>query len=71
MERDASEHGIEFSRDGLQYLVSPEDEDDVFEELAIQELGGEVAFPDAGPVTEEVQEEDVEYDVLSVEQEIL
>lgn len=43
MVRDATEHGVGFTRIGLEYLLNPPEEDEVMEEVNLKDLGLEVA----------------------------
>lgn len=70
MERDATEHGVEFSRSGLDNLLNSTEEEEVTEELTLQELGCKVAFPDDDVVSEAAQDEYAEEEALSLQQEL-
>ena len=69
MERDAKEHGIAYTKTGIQNLLNPGDEDNVVEDLNYDELVREVAgLPEeceAQCGTEEQNE--VEEDVYTIE----
>ena len=43
MVRDATKHGVRFTRVGLESLLNPEGENEVTEEATLEELGREVA----------------------------
>lgn len=57
MARDAAEHGVEFTRPGLESLLNPADEDVVAEEVIREELVRDVAGLQAEPVSNSDQDE--------------
>lgn len=71
MERDATEHGVTFTRLGLENLLCPEEEDDVVEVVSFQQLAYEVAgIPDPEVREEEEQPCEEEAEFLSAEKEL-
>lgn len=71
MVRDASEHGVSFTRVGIENLLNPEKEDDVTKETTLELLGREVAGMDDDLVGEEEADEMIEEEPIYVEQELL
>ena len=70
MMRDATEHGVGFSRIGLENLLNPPKEDEVMEEVNLKDLGLEVAGVSQNE-SEDVGLEDPEKDLaLTVAQEL-
>lgn len=71
MERDDTEHGVDFPPADLENLPNPNEEEDVPEELTLQERGSEVPFPENEFLSEADQDEDSEEKDLSLNQELL